>query len=83
MELRQGRQNRKVGRTQQIVSMGFLCVQRTFCVHSMFLLRGLGYASRKILKIRHNEIEFGSNFDWNVTLVLQATYTMIYIIYII
>ena len=58
--------NRKVGSWEdptnlvQSVSMGFLHVQRTF---SLLLLGGLGHAPRKVLKIRYNEIEFGSNFD--------------------
>ena len=78
----------KLGRTHatnlvQSVFMGFLRVQRTLSI-CMSLLKGIAaYAPRKILKIRYNElkIEFGNNFDWNVTLVLQATCTMIYIIY--
>ena len=48
------------------------CVQKTFSMHSMLLLGGLGHALRKIVKSRYNEIEFGSNFDCNVTLVLKA-----------
>ena len=55
---------------------GFLRVQKTFCMHSMLLLGGLGHAPRKILNI-----EFGSNFDYNVTLVLKAICTVTYIIY--
>ena len=79
MELRQGKQNMKSWEDPtnlvQSVSMGFLCVQRTFNMYRL-LLGDLGYVPRKILKIRNNEIEFGSSFDRNVTLVCQDKFTM-------
>ena len=63
----------------QSMSMDFFRVQRTFSICSMLLLGvwDSGYTPRNF--DFDNEIEFGSNFDWNVTLVLQATY--MYIIY--
>ena len=68
-ELRLGRRNKKrwedLTSLVQGVSMGFLHVQWTIGVDSMILLEVLGLSPRKILKIRYNEIEFGSNFDWN------------------
>ena len=56
--------------------MGFLCVQGTFSRDSMILLGGLEHAPRKILKIRYNEIEFRSNFDWNVRNTSTPSYLL-------
>ena len=53
--------------------MGFLRVQRTFSVHSMLLLGGLRDAPGKLDIMT-------LNLDCNITLVLQATCTVIYII---
>ena len=63
----------KVGRTQ-------LTLYRVN-LWGFFLCKGsLGHSPKEILKIRYNEIEFGSTFDCCVTLVSQATCTMICII---
>ena len=62
----------------QSVPVGFLRVERAFSMHSMLSLGGLGHVPKITT---YNEIEFGGNFDCNVTLVLTATCTIIYISY--
>ena len=82
LKLRKGRHKQEswMGPTNfvQSVPVGLLHVERAFSMHSMLLLGGMGHVPKIT---RYNEIEFGSNFDCNVTLVLKATCTINYISY--
>ena len=51
---------------------------RTVFAH---LIIGCAIRYPKIGCLRYNEMEFGSYFDWNVTLVPQAKCTMTYVHY--
>ena len=62
--------------TNLVQNISFSLCANKFSAHNMLLLGGLGHTYRKILKIRYNEIEFGSNFNCSVTLLLQATCTL-------